>query len=401
MSDVEHSGEYGSPGWWSRVLLAPDPAMIDAGSTGEVVVAWIRILAISLLLVVPLGSLIAHPELSENKIGVIVVLAALVLAILVWLAVRRDRRPPWLGAACTIFDVSIVSAALLSYVLTQQPLVATNSRVAFECYFLAFAATCLRYDARLCIMAGVLAIAEYLGLVYLAVHSYDLHTMAEGIRRYGEFDLGSILSRCVILGIATFFSIVIVQRARGLRELSAIDRMTGLFNRGYFDERLAAELNRAQRMQQPLSLVMLDVDRFKEFNDRFGHSAGDVGLRTIADRFRHMTRRSDVVARYGGEEFVFLLPDTSADAAFDKLEQIRASIEALVIPLPKGQGESSLTVSAGIATFPADGTSADELLDEADARLFRAKAGGRNRVAGRLTLGATRPPQPSGLERTG
>jgi diguanylate cyclase (GGDEF)-like protein len=279
--------------------------------------------------------------------------------------------------------------------------VATNSRVAFECYFLAIAATCLRYDARLCMLAGGLAIAEYLGLVAVAVNSYDLSTLTDGIQRYGQFDWGTVWSRTVLLGIASFFSAVIVMRARDLRKLSSIDRMTGLFNRGHFDERLGAELNRAQRLQQPLSVVMLDVDRFKEFNDRYGHSAGDVGLRTIADRFRQMTRRSDVVARYGGEEFVFLLPDTGADTAFDKLEQIRMSVEALTIVLPKGQGEASLTVSAGIATFPADGTNAEELIDEADARLFRAKAGGRNRVAGRLTLGATRPPQPSGLEMTG
>jgi len=401
MSELEVSGEFGSPGWWSRVWRDPDPAMLDAGSTGERVIAWVRIVATLLLLAVPVGSLIAHPELSENWIGVTVTLIALLLAIVVFFAVRRDQRPRWLGAACTIFDVTIISAALLSYVLTEQPLVATNSRVAFECYFLAMAATCLRYDARLCILAGGLAIAEYLGLVLLAVNMYDLDALTGNIHRYGAFDWGSVLSRVVVLGIAAFFSTVIVMRAKDLRRLSSLDRMTGLFNRGHFDERLGAELNRAQRLQQPLSVVMLDVDRFKEFNDRFGHSAGDVGLRTIADRFRQMTRRSDVVARYGGEEFVFLLPDTSADTAFDKLEQIRASVEGLKITLPKGQGEASLTVSAGIATFPADGTNAEELIDEADARLFRAKAGGRNRVAGRLTLGTTRPPQPSGLEMTG
>jgi diguanylate cyclase (GGDEF)-like protein len=401
MNGVEFSGEFGSPGWWSRVWRDPDPAMLDAGTTGERVIAWVRIVAILILLTVPVGNVMVHPELSENWIGVAVTAIALLLAIVVFYAVRRDQRPRWLGAACTIFDVTIISAALLTYVLTDQPLVATNSRVAFECYFLAFAATCLRYDARLCILAGGLAIAEYLGLVFLARSMYDLSTLSAGIQRYGGFDWGSIWSRVIVLGIATFFSTVIVMRAKDLRKLSSLDRMTGLFNRGHFDERLGAELNRAQRMQQPLSVVMLDVDRFKEFNDRFGHSAGDVGLRTISDRFRQMTRRSDVVARYGGEEFVFLLPDTSADTAFDKLEQIRASVEGLRITLPKGQGEASLTVSAGIATFPADGTNAEELIDEADARLFRAKAGGRNRVAGRLTLGTTRPPQPSGLEMTG
>ncbi len=401
MSHAESSGEFGSPGWWGRVWRDPDPTMLDAGSTGERVIAWIRVVAALALLTVPVGRVIAYPEQSENWIGAAVTLTALLLSIAVFFAVRRDQRPRWLGAVCTVFDVTLISAALLSYLLTKQPLLTTNSRVVFECYFLALAATCLRYDARLCILSGGLAIAEYLGLVFLAQSMYDLSTMTEGIQQYGEFDWGSIWSRVIVLGIASFFSTVIVMRAKDLRKLSSLDRMTGLFNRGHFDERLGAELNRAQRMQQPLSVVMLDVDRFKEFNDRFGHSTGDVGLRTIADRFRLMTRRSDVVARYGGEEFVFLLPDTSADTAFDKLEQIRASVEGLKITLPKGHGEASLTVSAGIATFPADGTNAEDLMDEADARLFRAKAGGRNRVAGRLTLGPTRPPQPSGLELTG
>ncbi len=401
MSEAEFSGEFGTPGSWARIWRDPDPTMLDAGSKGERVIAWVRILATAMLLTVPVGNLIARPDLSENWLGMVVTAVALLLAIAVFFAVRRDQRPRWLGATCTIFDVTLVSAILLTWVLTDQPLVATNSRVAFECYFLALAATCLRYDARLCLLAGGLAIAEYLGIVFLARSMYDLNTLSDGIRRYGEFDWGSIWSRVIVLSIASFFSMISVMRAKDLRKLSSIDRMTGLFNRGHFDERLGAELNRAQRMQQPLSVVMLDVDRFKEFNDRFGHSAGDVGLRAIADRFRQMTRRSDVVARYGGEEFVFLLPDTSADTAFDKLEQIRAAVEALRIVLPKGQGDASLTVSAGIATFPADGTNAEELIDEADARLFRAKAGGRNRVAGRLTLGTTRPPQPSGLEMTG
>src|SRR5512147_255064 len=247
MSEVELSGEFGSPGWWSRVWHDPDPAMLDAGSTGERVIAWVRVVATLMLLTVPVGNLVVHPELSENWIGVVVTLIALLLAIIVFFVLRRDQRPRWLGLVCTVFDVTIISAALLSYVLTDQPLVATNSRVAFECYFLAMAATCLRYDARLCILAGGLAIAEYLGLVFLAVNMYDLSALRANILRYGQFDWGSVGSRVMVLGIASFFSTVIVMRARDLRKLSSIDRMTGLFNRGHFDERLGAELNRAQR----------------------------------------------------------------------------------------------------------------------------------------------------------
>ena len=249
-------------------------------------------------------------------------------------------------------------------------------------YFLAIAATCLRYDVRLCILAGVLSVAQYLAIVLIATTAYDLSALPEQIRAYGQFDWGSQVSRVFLLIIASALSSVIVLRARDLRRLSAIDRLTGVFNRGHLDERILGELGRAQRMQRSLSIAMLDVDRFKEFNDRYGHAAGDAGLRAIADRVRLMTRRSDVLARYGGEEFVLLLPDTGPDIALEKLEEIRVEVESMLIELPRGQGTVALTLSAGIATYPDDGTNADELVDEADARLFRAKGLGRNRVVG-------------------
>jgi diguanylate cyclase (GGDEF)-like protein len=364
----------------------PDPVMLDAGASGEQLVAYVRVLATGLILLVPIGNLILEPFEREHRIGFLVAFTAFMLALLVWWAVGRNHRPRWLGLVCTVFDVSLVSAALLSYAFTEQHLVATNSRVVFECYFLALAATCLRHDVRLCLTAGALAIAQYLGIVWLASTSVDLNA-TDLVRQYGEFEWSSQISRAILLAIASFICSMIVLRTRDLRKLSAIDRMTGLFNRGHFDDRLAMELNRVQRSRAPLSLVMLDVDRFKDFNDRYGHAAGDVGLKAIADRVKQMTRLHDIVARYGGEEFVFLLPDTTAESALDKMEQIRAAVEELPIVLPKGQGEAFLTISAGIATYPADGLGQDELLDEADARLFRAKANGRNRVVGRPMLG--------------
>jgi diguanylate cyclase (GGDEF)-like protein len=257
-----------------------------------------------------------------------------------------------------------------------------NSRVAFEVYFLAIAATCLRYDVRLCILAGALSVVQYLAIILIAYFAFDLNSLQAQVRDYGEFDWGNQVSRIFLLIIAAALSSVIVLRARDLRRLSAIDRMTGVFNRGHFDERILSELSRAQRVQRPLSVAMLDVDHFKQFNDRYGHAAGDTGLRAVAERVRLMTRRSDVLARYGGEEFVLLLPDTGPDIALEKLEEIRAEVQALVIDLPRGQSTVSLTLSAGIATFPHDGQSAAELLDQADSRLFRAKGLGRNKVVG-------------------
>jgi diguanylate cyclase (GGDEF)-like protein len=211
------------------------------------------------------------------------------------------------------------------------------------------------------------------------------------------FDWGAQVSRLMLLFIAALLAATIVVRAHQLRRLSAIDRLTGLFNRGYFDERVEAELSRARRGQQPLSLVMLDIDHFKRFNDRFGHAAGDTALRTVASLVRNMVRRHDIVARYGGEEFVVVLPETGAEAAAEKLEAIRAAVAVAAIRLPREHGSGSLTISAGVATFPADGVTTDDLLDEADARLFRAKESGRNRVIGRTSVAssASAPTAPS------
>jgi len=382
MHQVETSGDGSMTGLWRRLWRRPDGVLADAGRQSELVVARVRVAVTALLLLVPLANLLMQPALPEHRIGFGVTLAALLSTIAVYSAVRRDRRPPWLGVASTTFDVSLVSLALLTYTLTGQPLVSVNSRVAFEVYFLAIAATCLRYDVRLCLLAGALSVVQYLAIIVFATSAYDLSAYPEQIAAYGNFDWGSEISRLLLLAIAAALSSVIVLRARDLRRLSALDRMTGVFNRGHFDERLPVELSRAERAGRPLSIAMLDVDHFKEFNDRYGHAAGDVGLRAIAERVRLMTRRSDVLARYGGEEFVLLLTDTSAQLALEKLEEIRAEVQALVIELPRGLGQATLTLSAGIATSPDDGTNAAELVDEADARLFRAKDLGRNRVVG-------------------
>jgi len=390
MHDAVTSGDGTVRGLWRRLWRRPDAVLADAGRQSELVVARVRVMVTLLLLLVPLANLLVQPAFPEHRIGFGVTVAALLSTLAVYIAVRRDRRPHWIGLASTAFDVTLVSLALFTYTLTGQPLVSVNSRVAFEVYFLAIAATCLRYDVRLCLLAGVLSVAQYLAIVLIAYFSFDLNSLAQQVRDYGDFDWGSQVSRIFLLLIASALSSVIVLRARDLRRLSAIDRMTGVFNRGHFDERILGELSRAQRVQRPLSVAMLDVDHFKQFNDRYGHAAGDAGLRAVAERVRLMTRRSDVLARYGGEEFVLLLPDTGPNIALEKLEEIRAEVQSLVIELPRGQGTVTLTLSAGIATFPDDGQSAEELVDQADSRLFRAKGLGRNRVVGGVSQqGAT------------
>jgi diguanylate cyclase (GGDEF)-like protein len=158
-----------------------------------------------------------------------------------------------------------------------------------------------------------------------------------------------------------------------LAELSMTDALTCIANRRAFDERMASEEARARRTGEPFSLLLMDVDKFKSFNDRHGHLAGDEALVRIAETLKSNNRLSDLLARYGGEEFALILPHTRAKAAAAVAERLRSAIEALEMP------RECITFSIGVGTFDAKlGTGA--LIAAADRALYAAKAVGRNRV---------------------
>ena len=163
-----------------------------------------------------------------------------------------------------------------------------------------------------------------------------------------------------------------------LREQSLRDPLTGLYNRRYLEETLARELLRAERQQRPISLIMGDLDHFKEVNDRHGHPAGDQVLRAFAALLKRNARRSDVNCRFGGEEFLLVLPGMSKGEAAERAGQLCQSIAASPVAC---HGESiAVTASFGVAAYPGDGQTAEELVAAADAALYAAKAAGRNRV---------------------
>ena len=178
--------------------------------------------------------------------------------------------------------------------------------------------------------------------------------------------------------------ILLKRQADTLRQLSFLDGLTGIANRRRFDEVLAREWRRCGRSRLPLSAVMIDVDRFKAYNDLCGHHAGDVCLRTIARVLAEQVRRpADLVARYGGEEFVCLLPETDPAGAARVAETLRAAVEGEGILHPDSPAGPHVTVSLGHATLVPDGDCPPgRLLALADEHLYAAKKAGRNRVAG-------------------
>ncbi|MCY1276207.1 Chemotaxis response regulator protein-glutamate methylesterase [compost metagenome] len=168
-----------------------------------------------------------------------------------------------------------------------------------------------------------------------------------------------------------------------LQRLMNSDGLTGLSNRRHFDEYLDMEWSRALREQNELSLLMIDVDHFKAFNDNFGHVAGDDALRRVAEAIRTCcSRATDLAARYGGEEFAMVLPGTAAGGARLLAEKVRRTVEALCIRHDLPAPGSVLSVSVGVATLtPKLGQSSLVLVDLADQGLYRAKNNGRNQVA--------------------
>ncbi|RKY77588.1 diguanylate cyclase response regulator [candidate division KSB1 bacterium] len=165
-----------------------------------------------------------------------------------------------------------------------------------------------------------------------------------------------------------------------LQQLAITDGLTGLFNYRYFREQLEHEINRAERHNLDVSLVMMDIDFFKYYNDRNGHLAGDEVLKHIANILCSNVRKIDIAARYGGEEFALILPETDKNSAVIVAEKIRKLIEDDPIPHEERQPNGKLTISMGVSNFPDDSRTAKGLIEIADRRLYNAKQAGRNVV---------------------
>jgi diguanylate cyclase (GGDEF)-like protein len=285
-------------------------------------------------------------------------------------ALKLMRQEHWKEARDMLFDDSYVLAKKIYEINTETAVGALTGELA---------RTNAYYD-RLRLVAQTVRIAALLLLLWVgAMFSRRLRRdMAEQARLRETIAASnreledSVLKRTEELEAAN----------RQLQALSATDGLTGLANRRKFDQDWAAEWQRASRHGLPLSVAMLDVDQFKTYNDHYGHQAGDVCLKMLAQTLASTVQRSgELVARYGGEEFVVILPGQNAPEAFAAMERIRSAVQALGLPHAKATVAGVVTISIGVAScMPQQGQSSASLIEAADAALYQAKNQGRNKV---------------------
>lgn len=235
-------------------------------------------------------------------------------------------------------------------------------------------------------MQGVYWLAS---AVMLARGAVGLMRPGEDLLAPGAQQASWSLVLLMLLTAASFgFFWMELQRRNGeLARLASRDMLTGVLNRRAFEEEFQREMVRARRDATPFCLVLMDLDRFKSINDRYGHLAGDAALRAVATLIEKRIRKPDRLARYGGEEFALLMPGTSKAAALTALERIRTALAEATLDV---QGHAiALTLSAGVAQFDGDGAHWDALVGAADRALYAAKDAGRDRI-----VAAGSPPAP-------
>jgi diguanylate cyclase (GGDEF)-like protein/PAS domain S-box-containing protein len=226
-----------------------------------------------------------------------------------------------------------------------------------------------------CLCVPMVGQGETLGILHLEYASLanpQTSAATEGLRE-SQQRLATTVAGQIALSLAS------LRLRETLRDQSIRDPLTGLFNRRFMEESLDRELQRAVRKNQPLSILFVDLDHFKRFNDTFGHDAGDLVLRSVADLFRKFFRSDDVVCRYGGEEFGIILPESSVENGALRANALRMETKKLQLQY-KNHSLGTVTLSIGVAAFPLHGSTSETLLKVADQCLYQSKAAGRDLV---------------------
>ena len=356
-----------------KFLRAPDPLLLEAAAGGERLVAWTRLYFWAFISLAPLSSMVvkgfdAPTEVLLSAAGAvsITVWAALVL----WHLLRRAAIPPRAGFITGAVDVTLPTLTFVVVALAGRAEVIVHSQAAWAVYLLVITTSCLRLDMRVCLSMGLLAVAQFIALLTWIVAKFEVP--------FTDYDLMIQIARVMLMIAGTALCIGIVHRMQGLVSASGFDRLTGLASRSYFQERLRAEVSRAKRTGSEVSLAVIDLDHFKQFNDKHGHHAGDKALRHIAHIILEEKREADFAARWGGEELVLIMPDTESEKAVEAATRIIDRIRTS--PVHVNGADQVITASVGVSQTGRDGNDGTELFAAADRRVYRAKNQGRDRV---------------------
>ena len=242
----------------------------------------------------------------------------------------------------------------------------------------------LRPETLVVIMSAYVSINSAIAALKAGAYDYlikpfeDLELIVNVVRRAIE-NITLIKERNSLVEHLKKSNKALKELSRRFRDLAIRDGLTGLYNHGYLLDALAGEVARATRYDRQLSVIFLDVDHFKEYNDQFGHQGGDMVLKQISQILKGEIRKTDIAARYGGEEFVLVLPETSKENAFTVAEKVRKAVQGIANDVAD-EGPTTITISAGVASYMDDGTDAHELIAKADEAVYAAKNDGRNAV---------------------
>ncbi|MBB1472798.1 GGDEF domain-containing protein [Luteimonas sp. MC1782] len=363
-----------------RLLAPPDELMRELGASGELLVARVRAALSALILLLPLVAAATGAGTRRLLLALGVAVLANGMAML-WLALARHaRRWPWLPYATGAWDVTLTSAALALLAL-EDPVAGLANPVAWCFYLIAIWFTALRNNGRLTLFVGALAIAQYtllLAVLLAAAPAHDALLSPE----HGAVGMGGQAWRLLLLVIATGLAATVVHRMQRLVELSGHDGLTGLPNRSWLLQRMPHVFAAARNAGASLTLVLLDIDRFKRVNDEAGAEVGDRALRHIAATMSGVLATDEHLARIGGQEFVLVL-QCPVGSAWERLDRLRRDLAERPFLPERGSDAFAFTFSAGLAAWPHDGGNTSALLGCADRRLKQAKATGGNRIAAR------------------
>lgn len=366
------------------IWAPPDESLLQPGGEGELIVSRFRSIVSVIGWCLAMFIAYRNPFSEVARIYQVFATVAAATSLTLHLVVNRIHFGWWLGFVSSATDVTLISGGLAALLLGGFSEQALGTSVLFVLYFFALAATTLRLDHRACLVAGAAAASQYLVLIAWAGLQFGWSAPV--------LQLETQAARVALLVGMAVLGVIVNRRMQAPHILSANDSLTGVLNRRAFEERWESELARARRYGRPISIAVLDIDYFKQFNDRHGHAAGDVALNCVARAIRSRVRATDFVGRLGGEEFAVALPETGSTAAHEVAEGLRKVVAEKHVIVPGSRVPAGVTISIGIASWPDHGEEITRLLERADDRMYEAKRDGRNGVKG-----PTSPSTPLGM----